>query len=100
MIVSGRGILFYLYSSFCLKNLQHILTHIKSEEKFEGGNYLETPSKVGLGSFMGFLHIEISKVLHNLIEDVTYVAENEDVIAQAVYRLSEKLEQISDTHVS
>ena len=54
---------------------------------------------MGLGSFLGFLHIEMSKVLHDLMENVTTVAENEDHIAQAVYRLSQKLGEISDTHV-
>ena len=41
----------------------------------------------------------MSKVLHDLMENVTTVAENEDHIVQAVYRLSQKLEEISDTHV-
>jgi len=52
-----------------------------------------------LASFLTFIHFETAKLIGDLMNNITHVAEHEDELVHSIYRLSQRMENISAVHL-
>jgi hypothetical protein len=52
-----------------------------------------------LASFLTFIHFETAKMIGDLMTNITHIAEHEDELVHSIYRLSQRMENISAVHL-